>query len=707
MKNVTVIKKRNGENVSYTTIPEEELIANVRNGEYSSQVMNIRDLYPRIRTGVKAVLEKELEMEMRSIPQVAMQQTMVTKRGNAVPGNATGLVLLQANNLPTTDAVEKLRETVVRIPFTRMAFVGATGYDLKIVCAFAMEQGLSNEEQLKLLISAHANLHYIYSSQLGLHLDNRQPTLEETIAVSRDPLAYFNPQAVEYVVVNNGAPNTLQLPNLHIEDSLLNEPDAEAWANIYEHCHTEALSQAHTMVGGEAENYNDVVLSLLAQNCAKSGVPQELAVTRTLWKLRYRRHEDTTRRVFQNEYADFDKEPRPLGMFSKSELSARRTRSFIERTYALRRNVLSDEVEYCRLNGYDFQYHPLDDTMLNSMSQEARFAGVGSSRQKQDIIEYVQSDMVYRYDPIADWLDALPRWDGQDHVAKLLKRLPTETPHYERFMHTWLLSMVAHWMGKDCQYGNAIVPLLIGDQGCGKSSFCAKLLPEELRRYFNDNVSFRSEHDLNLNLSSFLLINIDEFDKLKASEQPVLKYLLSKSDVKGRVPYGINIEVRRRYASFIATTNSRKPLTDPTGSRRFVCIEICSGMSIDHESPIDYQQLYAQLVSEINGGARYWFDNTENQTVMQQNAPYQRPVKDKNATSSTLVELVAKTFRQPQSDEKAPRLTLREIALLMSKRWDGVGTSITELRQLSAAMKVNGFICIRGASGYCYRVVEK
>lgn len=140
-------------------------------------------------------------------------------------------------------------------------------------------------------------------------------------------------------------------------------------------------------------------------------------------------------------------------------------------------------------------------------------------------------------------------------------------------------------MGRSSLTGNALVPLLIGPQGCGKSSFCRILLPPELRDYYNDRISFKNETDLNLGLTSFALINIDEFDKVTQRQQVVLKYLLSTADVKYRPPYGKAVKQFRRYASFMGTTNEPQPLTDPTGSRRFICVEVTG--DIDFRDTID------------------------------------------------------------------------------------------------------------------------
>jgi predicted P-loop ATPase len=155
------------------------------------------------------------------------------------------------------------------------------------------------------------------------------------------------------------------------------------------------------------------------------------------------------------------------------------------------------------------------------------------------------------------------------------------------YLKKWIVGMIAQWRESDKQLtGNALTPLLIGRQGCGKTRFCKILLPPELRDYYNDKINFKNEFDLNMALASFALINIDEFDKTTSSQQIVLKYLLSSADVKFRPPYGKTIKQYRRYTSFIGTTNQQKPLVDPTGSRRFVCVGVTGNINFEEPDEI-------------------------------------------------------------------------------------------------------------------------
>jgi predicted P-loop ATPase len=220
-------------------------------------------------------------------------------------------------------------------------------------------------------------------------------------------------------------------------------------------------------------------------------------------------------------------------------------------------------------------------------------------------------------------------------------------------------SMVAMWLGKGQLTGNALVPLLIGRQGCGKSSFCRILLPRELQDYYNDRINFKNENDLNLGLSSFGLINLDEFDRVTQRQQIVLKYLVSTADLKYRPPYGKAYTTNRRYASFIGTTNEQTPLTDPSGSRRFVCVSIDG--DIDFETPVQHSQLYAQLMHEIRQGERYWLSKEEERALMEHNLQYQR--------LNGLGEMLMAVIQKPRYEEEGLWMSLPELSALLKKHF--------------------------------------
>ena len=281
--------------------------------------------------------------------------------------------------------------------------------------------------------------------------------------------------------------------------------------------------------------------------------------------------------------------------------------------YLFRRNVLSGKVEYAvrPAESQDPQWDILTQPALNSIIIHAKRDDIRKKGSpKSDIVEYINSNEIDTFDPIADYLEHLPQWDGKNHVAKLFNRLPGVDSELMGYLATWLRSAVAHWLQMDTLHGNECVPTLIGAQNCGKTTFFTRLLPPHLRMYYLDHLNLSNKFDKEMALTSDLLVNLDELDAIPDSQQASLKQTLSKNKVNGRPIYGASQEDRPRYASFVATTNNAHPLKDPTGSRRFICVRIPDGKYIDNTGEIDYGQLYAQVLHELRvQKSPYWFNN--------------------------------------------------------------------------------------------------
>lgn len=326
---------------------------------------------------------------------------------------------------------------------------------------------------------------------------------------------------------------------------------------------------------------------------------------------------------------------------------------YLGQHYEFRKNVLSDKFEV-RKREEGERFCPITREVLNTISLSIKRDGLEISGLRALLEEFVYSEMTPAYDPINDYLASLPAWDGQNHIGALFDRIPGLTTEQHSLLAIWLRSAVAHWMGMDDLHGNECVATLIGEQGCGKSTWCHRILPPELRVYYLDHLNLMNKFDKEMALTSNLLVNIDELEQVRPSQHAQLKQTLSKVKVNGRPIFGKAQEDRRRYASFVATTNNQHPLTDPTGSRRFLCIRIPKGMMIDNHSPIDYPQLYAQLVCELKeNGTRYWFSNEEVARLQELNAGFQY-VTD-------LGQMVDICFRHPKEGEDVKLMTSSDI----------------------------------------------
>ena len=303
---------------------------------------------------------------------------------------------------------------------------------------------------------------------------------------------------------------------------------------------------------------------------------------------------------------------------------------------------------------------------------------------KTDIQEYINSEEVESFDPIKEYLNGLPAWDGQNHVAKLFSRLPGISSEKLNFLTIWMRSTVAHWLQMDTDHGNECVPTLIGAQGCGKTTFLRRLLPQHLREYYLDHLNLSNKFDKEMALSNNLLVNLDELEAIRPSQHAQLKQTLSKSKVNGRPIYGASQEDRPRYASFVATTNNPHPLTDPTGSRRYICMTIPEGQYIDNAGDIDYDQLYAQVMHELREDeAPYWFHNDEVARIQQLNQEYME-VKD-------MAELVEICFRKPNEGEYAKTMSSTEMLQVIKGKYPSLEINHSAKVHLGNAMKELGF----------------
>ena len=128
--------------------------------------------------------------------------------------------------------------------------------------------------------------------------------------------------------------------------------------------------------------------------------------------------------------------------------------------------------------------------------------------------------------------------------------------------------------------------------------------------------------NVGLAMAQMLLINLDEFNRISpAKQQGFLKNILQLPSVKVKRPYASHTEEVPRLASFIATTNMADVLTDPTGSRRFLGVQVTG--CIDVSQTPNHRQLFAQARAELDEGARYWFDEAETQAIMEHNLRFQ------------------------------------------------------------------------------------
>jgi len=357
---------------------------------------------------------------------------------------------------------------------------------------------------------------------------------------------------------------------------------------------------------------------------------------------------------------------------------------FLNENYVFRRNTLNGKVEYAVLPKADV-FRPLTKEALNSIVIRAKREQIlEKGSPKTEITEYVESEEVSEYNPAQAFLTTLPKWDGQNHIARIFGRILGISSEQLNYLTIWLRSAVAHWLQMDMLHGNECVPTFIGAQGCGKTTFVRRLLPPELREYYLDHLNLSNKFDKEMALTNNLIVNLDELEAIGVKQQSKLKQTLSVSKVNGRPIFGRTQQDRPRFASFVATTNNPHPLTDPTGSRRYICIQIPDGHLINNEGDIDYLQLYAQVVYELQElKAPYWFSNDEVARIQQLNQDFMEQ-KD-------LGEMFVACFRHPEEGEVPKTMNCDQMIVVMQKSYPSLTNTIGNKVRLGKTIKALGF----------------
>ena len=332
--------------------------------------------------------------------------------------------------------------------------------------------------------------------------------------------------------------------------------------------------------------------------------------------------------------------------------------NLLEQRYAFRMNMVMGYVEYRPKEKWHYGWRPVDERVQNGLAMEARLAGL--KVWDKDVNRYLRSNMVRAYNPVEEYLWSLYRkWDGHDYIGDLARRVPTKNEHWQEWFRVWFLGMVVQWLGKGRRYGNAIVPLLISKQGYNKSTFCKMLIPTDMQWGYNDSLVLSERKAVLQAMSQFLLINLDEFNQISPKVQEgFLKNIVQLAAVKVKRPYGKHVEDFPRLASFIATANVTDILSDPTGSRRFIGVELTG--PIDVTTPINYDQLYAQAVELIDQGVPCWLDDKQTLAVMESNRQFQ--------LRSPEEMFFEECFTIPEHDEEGQYMTTAAIFAVIKKK---------------------------------------
>ena len=596
----------------------------IREGSVAKEVKLIRQVYHLMRT------ERQEDGQVLTdfstdinLPRICFAAEYAHKNHERLMVNYNGLVVLELNGLDSYEQAVTFRNQASKMPETLMAFLGGSGKSVKIVCRGELYEKGSLPKEEEEIRQFHRNLYetarLAYQNQFQMNIEYLEPRLDRTVYLSADPEMFFNPEARAFLA-DTKKPEQQEPVNISEEsDSLM------PGRTIDRTYHLNWLFIVNNVLGRYFELPDEQremeLLMRVATACLNEGIPMAQAQQLTLSHPVLGRDEILVRNIFDSVYAvtlqeDYlEKHPfKPLKSVPEETIQAMRTEIFLNANFFMRKNLMTGVAEYRERYSNDQTYKPLTEEVRNDMTLRA--VELGLKAWDKNVNRFIDSTRIEQYDPVNTWLDKLPQWDGHDYIKELAGRVPTDQPHWEKYLKMWLTGMD----------------------------------------------------------------------------------LLSSADVKFRPPYGKTIKQYRRYTSFIGTTNKRKPLTDPTGSRRFACIGVTG--HINYDDSLNHQQLFAQALHLFNNGERFWLNDVEIAELIKENECYQQLY--------TLEEMIAGTFRSPKPSEEARWLSIDEIKEILSCYYASFDPGISNTAMGNALNDTQfNFEVRRTNQGKVYRMVEQ
>ena len=561
--------------------------------------------------------------QMTPVPRVyPLVELTKTQNDNLEVAAFNSMIVLHVADLLRLGDVEAVKEAAKMLPMTYAAFIGADGRSVEILVAVdSKDMNPATEQEMNRFCQiAYEAAYGVYSGIVVKPIERQAMMARYSFRMTQDAQPYFNPAATPLMISGSRLYPVEEASEQKAEQR---ETDMNLYA-VYEQMYKRAAEEALDATDSEDIRLRyEVYLTDLARRLCQMGLPEE--ETFLHMRSHHFRKKEYNEDVMRSIVAAVYEEETPRRRHDETTVSqdTRRLINFLTTRYVFRFNTVMGYTEYRPNNTWIQDWQPCDENAINGMTIDARLANLDV--RDKDVRRYVHSNMIGECDPIADFIfNASGKWDGEtDHIAMLARCVPCDIPQWEQWFRKWFLSMVAQWILPTQEYGNSVVPLLISPQGDGKTTFCRMILPKELRWGFMENLDVSEKRQTLQAMHSFLLINLDEFNQISPKlQEGFLKNVIQLPSVKIKRPYGKHVEEFKRYASFIATTNEASVLSDPTGNRRFICVQLTAPINTSYKP--NYEALYDQAYNLImRHKEQWWFTPEEVKALMAHNHEYE------------------------------------------------------------------------------------
>ena len=569
---------------------------------------------------------KDMHLLPRIYPAVELTKT---SNGDLTFKNWNGLVLLTIGGVDDREKAEQVKAAAMGLPSTLAAFRGSSGKTVKLLVRVVAANGQepNTEEEADVLYRTGYNFAVqVYSGLFNGQIVQQEATARASFRMTLDEQPCYHSKATPLMI--SGEVNTVGIfsrsdADIQPKPSAQRKTDYGKYSD-YEYLYRSAWEQVREKMGHRFDDdphRKEAFLTELARMLRQFGFPEEEAVLHMRSHLWTRKEDDHIRAIVDSVFAEEDDRKQKSDPM-KIRSSQQQIIDYLESRYVFRFNTVMGYTEFRPNNTWVRPYQPVDERVLNQMAIECRLAGLDAW--DKDVSRYVRSAYVPLYNPVDEYLgQCRGKWDGKDRIRELARRVPTKNPHWENWFYTWFLGMVRQWRSTIYdRYGNQVAPLLISRQGWNKSTFIQSLLPPELQWGYTNQLDVSEKRQTLQAMSQFLLINLDEFNQISPTlQQGFLKNIITLPSVKVKRPYGKHVEPFPRLASFIAATNQADVLTDPSGGRRFLSVELSGPIDVSHRP--NHEQLFAQALHALDHHEPHFFNEEQTQQIMESNRQYQ------------------------------------------------------------------------------------
>lgn len=614
----------------------------------------------------------------------------------------TMLTMVDLDKVPP-ERMAEVGERIRQDPHTLLHYTTISGRGHRIVAA--IDRRSMTEEKLtgKAYAAAFEQCNRYYAKLTDCAYDEKCKNSTRISGLAHDSEVFFNPQALPFDVKEAVRKAT----------SVRDKRQMERLRKVADLARAELKKQG---VAYEPHAHNDYVMRM-GYLMNAFGVNAEMAAD---WAVRefpdYPQAESVFRSCYQREEefgsrklpsaCPADEDGRKLKLASVEEIE-----EFLHAEANFRKNLLTSRVEVCMKvpeaeDGADSEavpdakpeepaWKPLGDAEVHSLWR--RMCKKPCRCRVQDMLQVINSDFTPDFHPFLDYFRQLPPWDGKrDYLQELMDQVHflsrDEELFFRKYFPKWFVGMVASL--NDADTVNQLVLVLIGEQGIYKTSWLSRLLPPELKQYFNLSLSKnKMSKDDYLRLCENALVCLEELEDLsKINTQ--LKALVTMPAVSERAAYARFKEDHPHWSSFCGTGNLRHFLVDLTGNRRFLPVEI-SGIEDPYAHPLDYEGLYAQALAMYHAGFRFFLSSEEIREVNGHNEDYQVPCLER--------DLIQTLYQVPMKGAAdAVFLTVGQILQTINMF---LHVPLNTMR-LGLAMKQLGFRRVKAGGKRGYLVIE-